>query len=145
MARVSIELPDSFIFRTQIPVRASDLNYGNHVGHDRILSLVQEARIQLYRQLGFKNELNFDGPIGQVIADAVVVYKSEAFLGDVLICSLGVTDFHKYGFDMVFLLVNESTQKEIARGKVGIVCFDYDARKIAHVPPVLLNKLRPQA
>ena len=144
MPRLSIDLPASFIFRTTIPVRASDLNYGNHVGHDSILTLMQEARISFYRLMGFTNELSFDGPVGQVIADVAVVYKSESFLGDVLICKLAVTEFSKYGFDLVYLILNEQTGKEVARGKTGIVCFNYDLRKIAPIPQRLLEKMNAQ-
>jgi acyl-CoA thioester hydrolase len=141
MARISIEFPDTYLFETEIVVRASDLNYGNHVGHDSILTLMQEARLLFYRKLGFKNELSFDGPVGQVISDAALVYKSESFLGDELVCRIAAADFHKYGFDLLYLLTNKETGKEVARGKTGIVCFDYDKRKIALVPEVLLDKL----
>src|SRR5688572_15228209 len=121
MARLSIELPETFIFTTEVPVRVSDLNYGNHVGHDSILTIMQEARVEFYRKLGFKNELSFEGVVGQVIADAAIVYKSEAFMGDVLICQIAATDFTKYGFDILYLLTNKVTGKEVARGKTGIV------------------------
>jgi acyl-CoA thioester hydrolase len=141
MARISIELPDTYLFEAEIVVRASDLNYGNHVGHDSILTLMQEARLLFYRKLGFKNELSFDGPVGQVISDAALVYKSESFLGDELVCRIAAADLHKYGFDLLYLLTNKETGKEVARGKTGIVCFDYDKRKIALVPQVLLDKL----
>ena len=100
MARVEVSLPDKFLFKTEVVVRASDLNYGNHLGHDRVLTLMQDARVEFYRTLGFKNELNFEGEIGQVIADVVIQYKSESFLADRLVISIGVTDFNKYGFDM---------------------------------------------
>jgi len=142
MSRITIELPSAFLFTAEIPVRASDLNYGNHVGHDSILTIMQEARLLFYRQLGFKNELSFEGPVGQVISDAALVYKSESFLGDVLICRIATADFNKYGFDLLYLLTNKETGKEVARGKTGIVCFDYDKRKIASVPQVLLDKLQ---
>jgi YbgC/YbaW family acyl-CoA thioester hydrolase len=142
MARVQLELPEKFSFVTELTVRASDLNYGNHVGHDRILTLMQEARISYYRTLGFKNELNFEGPVGQVIADVAVQYKSESFLADVLIIKIAVSDFSKYGFDMYFLIENKMTGKEIARGKTGIVCFDYDIRKVARIPEDLRQKLQ---
>lgn len=142
MARITIDLPETFLYTTEIPVRVSDLNYGNHLGHDSVLTIMQEARIQFYRQLGFKNELSFEGPVGQVIADAAVVYKSESFLGDVLICNIAVADFSRYGFDLLYLITNKITGKEVARGKTGIVCFDYEKRKIAMVPEVLLSKLR---
>lgn len=144
MPRLSIDLPASFIFRTSIPVRASDLNYGNHVGHDSMLTLMQEARILFYRQMGFENELSFDGPIGQVIADVAVIYKSESFLGDILTCQLAITEFSKYGFDIVYLIANQITGKEVARGKTGIVCFNYDLRKIAPIPKRLMDKVHEQ-
>lgn len=142
MSRIQLDLPKKYLFTTEIAVRASDLNYGNHVGHDTVLTLLQEARIQFYRTLGFKNELNFEGSVGQVIADVAVQYKSESFLGDQLVIKIGVSDFNKYGFDMVYLVENKITGKEVARGKTGIVCFDYDTRKIARVPDILKQKLQ---
>jgi acyl-CoA thioesterase FadM len=141
MARVELNLPDKFLYKTEIAVRASDLNYGNHLGHDRVLTLMQDARVAFYRSLGFKNELNFEGPIGQVIADVVVQYKSESFLGDKLIINISVVDFNKYGFDMYYLVENAQTGKEVARAKIGIVCFDYDSRRIARLPDILKTKL----
>jgi len=141
MARVHLELPATFLYTAEIPVRVTDLNYGNHVGNDAILSLMQEARVQFYRHLGFKNELNFEGSVGQIVSDVIVVYKSESFLGDVLLIQIGAVDFNKYGFDMLYLVTNKETGREVARGKTGIVCFDYDKRKVASVPPILLTKL----
>jgi acyl-CoA thioester hydrolase len=144
MARLTIDLPEEFIFTTEISVRASDLNYGGHVGNDSVLTLFQEARILFYRQLGFKDEVNLDGSIGQLISDAAVVYKAESFLGDELIMQIAVDDFNKYGFDLLYKMSNKATGKEVARGKTGIVCFDYDKRKVASVPEVLKTKLIQQ-
>lgn len=142
MSRVEIALPEIFSFVTVITVRASDLNYGNHVGHDRILTLMQDARVEFYRTLGFTNELNFEGSIGQVIADIIVQYKSESFLGDQLNIKIGVSDFNKYGFDMLYLVENKISEKEVARAKIGIVCFDYTIRKIARIPEILRQRLQ---
>ena len=142
MARLSIDLPSTFLFTTEIAVRATDLNYGGHVGNDTILSYMQEIRVQFYRHLGFKSELNIVGPVGQIITDAAVVYKSESFLGDVITGSIGVSDFNKYGFDYIYLLTNKATSKEVARGKTGIVCFDYDKRKVVSIPHELLAALK---
>ncbi len=129
MARLTIDLPDEFIFATEITVRASDLNYGGHVGNDSVLTLFQEARILFYRHLGFKSELNIDGTVGQLMSDAAVVYKSESFLGDELIIQIAVADFNKYGFDLLYKMSNKQTGKEVARGKTGIVCFDYEKKR----------------
>jgi YbgC/YbaW family acyl-CoA thioester hydrolase len=141
MARLHLDLPDHFIFETSLTVRGSDLNYGGHVGNDAVLTLMQEARIIFYNSLGFKNEVSLEGSIGQLIADALVVYKSESFLGDKLTIQIAARDFNKFGFDLVYLITNQTTGKEAARGKTGIVCFDYQKRKIASVPIALIEKL----
>lgn len=112
------------------------------MGNDNVLTLLQEARILFYNHIGFKDELHFEGDVGQIISDALVIYKSEMFLGDRLTIRIGVTDFNKYGFDLVYLIINEASGKETARGKTGIVCFDYSKRKVASVPQRLLAKLR---
>jgi YbgC/YbaW family acyl-CoA thioester hydrolase len=142
MARIELNLPSDFLFSTELSVRVTDLNYGNHVGNDNILSLMHEARMQFYRKLGFKNELSFEGSIGQVISDAAIVYKAEAFFGEILVCQISAGDFNKYGFDLFYLITNKETGKEVARGKTGIVCFDYDKRKVASAPAILIGKLR---
>ena len=142
MARIQINLPEKFIFKTEISVRASDLNYGGHVGNDTMLTLLQEARIQFYRSLGLRDEASFEGHVGQIIADAALQYKNQSFLGDVLIIQIGVVDFNRFGFDLLYLVTNKATDKEIARAKTGIVCFDYSKQKVASVPLSLLEKLQ---
>lgn len=142
MPRITIDLPERFNFTAELPVRVSDLNYGGHVGNDAILTIMQEARVKYYRQLGFKDEVSFHGSIGQIVTDAAIQYKSESFLGDVLLVKIGVAEFNKYGFDMLYYIENKETGKEVARGKTNIVCFDYDKRKIAAIPEELLKALQ---
>ena len=141
MPRLKIALPDVFLFTAEIPVRVTDINYGGHVGNDRILSIMHEARVQFYRSLGFKDEVSLEGSIGQIITDASIVYKSESFLGDVMLVQLAVMDFSKYGFDIAYLITNKITGKEIARAKTGIVCFDYQKRKVTGIPALLKQKM----
>lgn len=140
--RVQITLPDSFLYITEITVRSSDLNYGVHVGHDRMLTLIQDARVSMYRSFGYGDERSFEGPVGQVIADVAVQYKSECFLGDVLLIEIGTGDSSRSGFDMFYRVTNRTTGKEIAIAKTGIVCFDYARRKVAAIPDSLIRNLK---
>ena len=144
MTRITIQLPETFIYETDIVVRVSDLNYGNHVGNDSILTLMQEARTLFYRSRGFESEVKLEGPIGQIVADAAIVYKSESFLGDLLKIQIAVGDLHKYGFDLFYRITQRNTDKEVAVGKTGIVCFDYDKRKMVSMPASILAKLFPK-
>jgi len=142
MARLHLNLPDKFLYSTDITVRVSDLNYGGHVGNDTMLTLLQEARIQFYRTLGFKDETRFEGAVGQIIIDAAVQYKSESFLGDMLEIRIAAEDFTKFGFDLLYEVKNKSTGQEVARAKTGIVCFDYSRRRVTRIPDPLLTKLQ---
>jgi acyl-CoA thioesterase FadM len=140
--RVQITLPDSFLYGTEIEIRSSDLNYGVHVGHDRMLTLIQDARVSMYRSFGYGDERSFEGSVGQVIADVAVQYKSECFLGDVLFIEIGTGESGRSGFDMYYRVTNRATGKEIAIAKTGIVCFDYGRRKVAAIPESLRRNLK---
>jgi YbgC/YbaW family acyl-CoA thioester hydrolase len=142
MPRIDIILPEKNLFTAELVVRANDINYGGHVGNDSILTLIQEARIQFYRHLGFRDEMSFEGNVGQIITDAAVIYKSESFMGDILTIKIGTTELARHGFDMFYLIENKVSGKEIARAKTGIVCFDYATRKVASIPTSLSRALQ---
>jgi len=135
MPRIELELPDTFLFTIEIPIRISDINYGNHLGNDAVLSLMHEARLRFLAQYGF-SETNIGGS-GMIMVDSAVIYLSQAFYGDILSIDITITDFHKYGFDLFYRLTNTHTTKEVARGKTGMLCFDYEKKRIASVPQVV--------
>jgi acyl-CoA thioesterase FadM len=55
---------------------------------------------------------------------------------------IAFAEFTRYGFDMFYKITNKASGKEVARGKTGIVCFDYATGKVASVPMSLLEKLK---
>ena len=132
MARVTIDLPKQFPFATDIPVRISDINYNNHLGHDSIITMIHEARVRFLNSYGF-TELDIDG-FGLVMTDLVVLYKSEVFYGEILTIEVTIRDFTKYGFDFVYHIANKETGTEVARAKTGVLIFDYAKRKVVAVP-----------
>src|SRR5207248_10309352 len=100
MARIKVELPEHFSFSATIPVRITDLNYGNHVGNDTILSMIHEARVQFLKQFGYE-ELNMAGA-GLIMSDVAIEFKSELFYGDTVTVSVATGDFSKVSFDMYY-------------------------------------------
>lgn len=138
--RVEITLPERFIFSTRLRVRASDVNYGGHLGNDSVLTLLQESRVLFFQSLGFNDEAKIEGDVGQIIADFIVQYKAESFMGDILDIHLAIENVHRYGFEMVYQIVRDD-EKEIARAKSNNLCFDYTKRKIASVPAPFLEKI----
>jgi len=139
MARIRISLPDTFLFRTTMPIRIDDINYGGHLGNDAVLTLAHEARVRYLKELGF-TELDIGGA-AILAADAAIEYKTEGFHGDVLDVDIGVADIERKGFDMVYRFASGRNGVEIARAKTGIVFFDRSSRKVVRVPPVFLEKI----
>ena len=137
MSRTKIELPLSFSFNCQIPVRITDINYGGHAGNDTVLSIIHEARMQFLKSMGY-TELQFAGT-GTIMSNVVIEYKKELFYGDVVIASVACGEISKVGFDLIYKLetirlANSSKKVLVAIAKTGMLCFDYEKKKIVSVP-----------
>ena len=130
MARISIDLPTSFNFTATIPVRITDLNYGGHVGNDTILSIIHEARVQFLKSFGY-SEKDLGG-VGMIMSDVVINFKNELFYGDVVNASVAVKDIGRASVDIVYLL--KKGDVVVAEAKTGMVCFDYERRKVTAIP-----------
>jgi YbgC/YbaW family acyl-CoA thioester hydrolase len=138
MPRVEIELPAHFPFSTELEVRVSDLNYGNHVGNDQVLGLIHEARRRYLRSLG-ADEIGADG-LGFVIADAAVVYRAQAFYGDRLRIDVAAGEFQSRSCAFFYKVSRGGVV--VAEARTGVVCFDFKAQKAMSFPPALLQGLQ---
>lgn len=142
MARIKVELPEHFSFLTTIPVRITDLNYGNHVGNDTILSMIHEARVQFLQHYGY-GELTLAG-VGLIMSDVAIEFKHELFYGDVVTVSVAAADFSKVAFDLYYKLEKKQADATqlVAVAKTGMVCYDYNKKKVAPVPSEVVDKLK---
>jgi acyl-CoA thioesterase FadM len=132
MARVQLELPENFPFATELDVRVTDMNYARHLSNDAVLALLHEARVRFLNSYGLK-EMDLFGA-GLLITDAAVVYKSEAFAGEILKIEVTVADFNPYGCDFVYRVTEKRSGREVAHAKTGMVFFDYRERRVQPVP-----------
>jgi len=130
--RPKLELPKTFTFSTEIPVQVADINYGGHLGNDKVLSFIHEARVRYLRKFGF-TELDVDGT-GTIMVHATIIYKAESFHGDILKIEVAPGNFHKLGCDFFYRLTNTETGKEVARAKTGLIFFDYEKQKMVSMP-----------
>lgn len=132
MPRIHVELPQHLRFSTDLPVLYSHLNPSDHLDNAQLLGLVSEARERFFNALGY-TQRDVEG-LGIVVADAAVQYRSEAFHGETLAFAMDAHEFNRYGCDLAYCVREKTSGREVARGKTGIVFFDYSARKIAPVP-----------
>ena len=132
MARIKLEVPQQFLATFHIPVRITDINYGNHVGNDSFVAIIHEARMLWLHQYGF-TELNIDG-IGLIMSDLAVEFKNESFYGDQLEVKLAAAEISRLSFELYYQLSAKRNAETVllANAKTGMICYDYAKKKIVN-------------
>ena len=143
MARIKIDIPPNNIADVHIRVRIGDINYGNHVGNDAFVSFIHEARLQWLQQNNF-TELNIAGT-GLIMSDLAFEFKNEAFYGEEISILISAGEISKASFDLFYQLTTERNNLIVllARAKTGMVCYDYENKKVAVIPAALQKMLQP--
>lgn len=143
MPRIKIEIPENILASLQIPVRITDINYGNHLGNDAFVSIVHEARVQWLYRHGY-TELNIEGT-GLIMSDLAVEFKNESFYGDLIKVEIAAGELSRVSFELYYRLSAKRDGQDIllANAKTGMICFDYGAKKVVMIPEQLKAILKP--
>lgn len=132
MPKPRIQFPDRFHFETNLPIYITDINYGGHLSHDKVLSLAFEARCRFYRHFGFE-ELDIGG-VGTIMSYANIRFLAEAKYGDEVKVEIAVSDMSAMQFTLVYALTEIKSEKVIAHVETGIVAYDYSKKSVAAIP-----------
>jgi acyl-CoA thioester hydrolase len=137
MARLKIELPQKLLTSVFIPVRITDINYGNHVGNNSIVEIIHEARVQFLKKHGF-TELDVAGT-ALIMSELLVEFKNESFYNDLFEIKIFSGEITHVSFELFYeISVNRGGQKIIiALSKTGMVCYNYEIKKVKPVPEEL--------
>lgn len=138
--RVKLALPESPpLHESNYTLGVADMNYGNHLGNDRVLTLAHEARLRYLRDLNY-DELNFfDSAL--IMSDAMVQYKGQGYMGDLMTLKVWIENPSEIGFDF-FTLIHHAAdpKKEVARVKCAMLFFNYDQNKRQRAPKIFCDQ-----
>lgn len=135
MPRLHLDLPRHLPFATTLTVRVTDLNYGGHLGNDRLLSLLHEARFRFLRHHGLSERDCGGSPL--VMADARIAYRAEAFAGDELLVALGFAPPERVAVDLCYRVSRPRDGTLVAEARLGLVFLDPGSRRPCAVPEVV--------
>lgn len=141
MPRTRLDLPLSFPFSTDIPVRITDINYGGHLGNDAALGVLHEARIRFLAGMGY-TEHDIEGR-GIIMTEALLLYRAEVFHGDVLKVEIAVGEMETHGCAFFYRVTSTQSGKEALRARTLIAFFDYQSRKVTPVPDGFARRFLP--
>jgi acyl-CoA thioesterase FadM len=133
MARLILTFPeDQYYYTTLLTVRVTDINAGNHLGNDSMISMISEARARFLFEYGV-SETEGDGT-GIIVTDLATTYRAEAHARDQLLFEVGVMDFNKYGGDIIFRVTRPKDKTLVAMAKQGFVFFNYKTSQVVVMP-----------
>lgn len=119
------------MFTTNLLITIDHINYGNHLAHDKLVTLMHEARLQFFDHLG-QSELDFYG-ISLIMKSLTVNYRQEAFRGDQLTFVLRISEVRGTAFSLQYELRNQHNEL-IADAETVLVGFDYGKKKVSRLP-----------
>jgi len=105
----------------------TDINYGQHLAHDKLISMLHEARAQFF--LHFNMEESNVGGLGIILSDLAICYQAESFHPDTLNIEMALDDASRCGCDMVYRISKDADNTLVATAKTGLVFFDYNNKK----------------
>ena len=102
---------------------------------------MHEARMQFLKHHGY-SELDFGGT-GLIMNDVGIEFRNELFYGDSIIASVAAGDFSKVSFDLYYKFEKQTGDKLVlvAAAKTGMICYNYDQKKISIVPEAAKIKI----
>ncbi|GHE20701.1 acyl-CoA thioesterase [Halomonas urumqiensis] len=133
MERVRLEFPEARrVHRHPLSVRVSDMNYGGHLGHDALLSLMHEGRKHALAALGF-DEWNLAG-YPSVVADLAVTYQSEARWPDALVVETAIPVPQGRAICIYHRLLKADDDRVVATARLNLVLVDTSSGRPVSVP-----------
>ena len=133
MPRINIDFPEEKVFFTHsVSVRISDDNYFGHLGHDALITMLHEARAQLFTSHGFRED-DTEG-CACVVSDLAVTYRSEAHYPQMLLIELASGDMETYGCEIYYRVTQSGTDTIVALAKTGHVFFKGKEATLQKIP-----------
>lgn len=139
MPKTKLSVKPGYYFQYHTYLKIRDINYANHLSNDAVVGLINEARIDMFNKIGCAESALGDPTTGIVIADLVVNYKKQGYLGDEISIHSDIDEIEQKGFRIFYKIERGADLMVLA--ETGVVVYDYQAEKIAAVPQVFLESL----
>lgn len=140
MDRVRLSFPvDEVMHRHPLTVRITDMNYGRHLGHDALISLLHEARVAALASRGLS-----EGDLGGypcVAADLAVQYQAESRWPDALVVETAIPAPARKAIGVYHRILREADGATVATARINLMLVDPATGRPVAVPDVVRDAL----
>ena len=130
-----------FHFYHPIEVRYGDLDPQGHVNNAKYLTYFEQARIAYWIQLGLFTKDQSFMPLGLILADLHITYLEPIYYGQNIKVGVHISKLGNKSMTWEHNIVDAETGKELARGEVIVVAYDYQAEKTVSIPQEWREKI----
>ena len=123
-----------FRFYHPIEVRYGDLDPQGHVNNAKHLTYFEQARIAYMVELGLFTKDQSFMEIGVILADVHITYLAPIYYGEHIQVGVHATKLGTKSMTWAQNIVDAKTGKELAKGEVIMVAFDYKEQKTINIP-----------
>ena len=132
---------EQFRFYHPIEVRYGDLDPQGHVNNAKHLTYFEQARIAYLVELGLFTKDQSFMEIGVILADVHITYLAPIYFGEQIKVGVHISKLGNKSMTWEQNIVDVESDKEIAKGEVIMVTYDYRAEKTILIPQEWREKI----
>ncbi len=130
-----------FRFYHPIEVRYGDLDPQGHVNNAKHLTYFEQARIAYMVELGLFTKDQSFMEIGVILADVHITYLAPIHFGEKVKVGVHISKLGNKSMTWMQNIVDVKTGKELAKGEVVMVTYDYRAEESIPIPQEWKEKI----
>jgi acyl-CoA thioester hydrolase len=130
-----------FRFYHPVEVRYGDLDPQGHVNNAKHLTYFEQARIAYWIKLGLFTKDQSFMEIGVILADIHLTYLEPIYYGQNIQVGVHVSKLGNKSMTWEQNIVDADTGKELARGEVVVVAYDYRKEQTMSIPQKWREKI----
>ena len=130
-----------FRFYHPIEVRYGDLDPQGHVNNAKHLTYFEQARIAYLLEIGLFTKDQSFMEIGVILADVHIRYLEPVYFGQSIKVGVHIAELRNKSMTWEQNIVDDGSGKEIAKGEVVMVTYDYREGKTIPIPQEWREKI----
>jgi len=131
-----------FKFFHPVEVRYGDLDPQGHVNNAKHLTYFEQARIAYMIELGLFTKDQSFMEIGVILADVHITYREPIYFGQKIKVGVRAAKLGNKSMTWEQNIVDAEASKELAKGEVILVTYDYHAEKTISIPHEWREKIK---
>jgi len=128
-------------FYHQVEVRYGDLDPQGHVNNAKHLTYFEQARVAYMIELGLFTKDQSFMEIGVILADVHITYHAPIYFGQNIRVGVHAAKLGNKSMTWEQNILDSDTGRELARGEVVVITYDYQSGKTIPIPPGWREKI----